>query len=313
MSAFLGVKVLDCTQGLAGPLASMLLADFGAEVLKIEPPEGDRAKDKPGYLDLEPQQAPHDPRSRRRQEPAAVRGRCWRRRHRGLRPSPERTGRARARRRGPRGPPSAADPRVDATVRDQRALERAARRTTPTLTGAQRLGLPAGQLRRPAGLARGPDRPPRPGHPGRHGRRRGADPRGVAGPWPGGDGERPARHGRDAAARWPWSVRRRSAAANRWAARPATSSTSAATASGCFLATLFAYFFQRAVKALGLGDEAAAGADMAAAIQAVLRTQPREHWLTLFRAHDVPAGPGRDVARTSWRARSSPPTTFARS
>ncbi|HXQ47641.1 MAG TPA: CoA transferase, partial [Caulobacteraceae bacterium] len=50
MSAFDGVKVLDCSQGLAGPMAAMHLADFGAEVLKIEPPAGDSAKDRPGYL-----------------------------------------------------------------------------------------------------------------------------------------------------------------------------------------------------------------------------------------------------------------------
>jgi crotonobetainyl-CoA:carnitine CoA-transferase CaiB-like acyl-CoA transferase len=49
MSAYQGVKVLDCTQGLAGPMAGMLLADFGAEVLKVEPPGGDRFAGKPGY------------------------------------------------------------------------------------------------------------------------------------------------------------------------------------------------------------------------------------------------------------------------
>src|SRR5580704_4349597 len=49
MSAYAGVKVLDCTQGLAGPMAAMLFADFGAEVLKVEPPGGDRFADKPGY------------------------------------------------------------------------------------------------------------------------------------------------------------------------------------------------------------------------------------------------------------------------
>ncbi|MFI4976213.1 MAG: CoA transferase [Caulobacterales bacterium] len=50
MSAFAGVRVVDCSQGLAGPMAAMLLADFGAEVLKVEQPQGDRAKDHPGYL-----------------------------------------------------------------------------------------------------------------------------------------------------------------------------------------------------------------------------------------------------------------------
>src|SRR5258708_8504427 len=39
--AFDGVTVLDFTQGVAGPHASMLLALHGADVLKIEPPEGD--------------------------------------------------------------------------------------------------------------------------------------------------------------------------------------------------------------------------------------------------------------------------------
>jgi crotonobetainyl-CoA:carnitine CoA-transferase CaiB-like acyl-CoA transferase len=49
MSAFEGLKVLDCSQGRAGPMAAMLFADFGAEVLKVEPPGGDRARAEPGY------------------------------------------------------------------------------------------------------------------------------------------------------------------------------------------------------------------------------------------------------------------------
>ena len=36
-----GVRILDLSQYIPGPLASLLLADMGAEVLKIEPPSGD--------------------------------------------------------------------------------------------------------------------------------------------------------------------------------------------------------------------------------------------------------------------------------
>jgi len=38
---FEGIRVLDFSQGIAGPHSGMLFAHYGADVIKIEPPEGD--------------------------------------------------------------------------------------------------------------------------------------------------------------------------------------------------------------------------------------------------------------------------------
>src|SRR3978361_389106 len=45
-----GVRVLDLRAYIAGPYGCTLLADQGAEVLKIEPPDGDNLRNYPSTL-----------------------------------------------------------------------------------------------------------------------------------------------------------------------------------------------------------------------------------------------------------------------
>ena len=49
MEALGNLQVVDLTNGIAGPIVGMFMADFGAQVVKIEPPGGDPTRDTPGF------------------------------------------------------------------------------------------------------------------------------------------------------------------------------------------------------------------------------------------------------------------------
>ena len=53
-SALDDLRVLDISQGIAGPLCARLLGDFGADVIKIEPPGGEPGRTMPPFFGDDP-------------------------------------------------------------------------------------------------------------------------------------------------------------------------------------------------------------------------------------------------------------------
>lgn len=49
MTAFGGLRIVEFSTGIAAPYASMYFADHGADVIKVEPPQGDPYRAKPGF------------------------------------------------------------------------------------------------------------------------------------------------------------------------------------------------------------------------------------------------------------------------
>jgi len=48
-----GLKILDLSHTLAGPMATMIMADLGAEVIKVESPIGDETRSWAPHIDGE--------------------------------------------------------------------------------------------------------------------------------------------------------------------------------------------------------------------------------------------------------------------
>ncbi|MCB1739752.1 MAG: CoA transferase, partial [Gammaproteobacteria bacterium] len=57
---YAGLRVVDLSQGVAGPYCAMLLAQYGAEVIKVEPPGGDPGRRRGRFDHRHPGDAEHN-------------------------------------------------------------------------------------------------------------------------------------------------------------------------------------------------------------------------------------------------------------
>src|SRR3546814_18066441 len=49
MDALGDIRVIELATGVAGPIVGMFCADFGADVVKVETPDGDPERGRPGF------------------------------------------------------------------------------------------------------------------------------------------------------------------------------------------------------------------------------------------------------------------------
>ena len=162
---FSGLKVVDLASFIAGPSAAVILSDFGADVIKVEPPDGDlwrighkippqpQAQGRLSLASGQPQQARHYARSEisGRQAGSRAARQMGRRAHRQYAASGAQEIEARIRR--CRAMESAAD-----LCRSHRLRRKRTGRQPPgiryhVLLGAQRLAVDDARCRRAADLA----------------------------------------------------------------------------------------------------------------------------------------------------------------